>query len=321
MQHFEKGAVANNKKVIILCTVGVFLIGGTTFGILKYQNSQVKASKVSATVKKVNKNYNDLVSEKNYNKKLKELTNLEKEYKQYLASNNKDSKITTEYQNDIAKGKSYFQEKANSSIKNNTSKKLSDETNDTLTLKIKNLNSTLSKIFNQKGVVYTSREVKSYKTKISKLTDKYSKKANELAEKESSESSSIAASSSSAASSLAASSSAQAASTAASSTSSSTTYAKSTTTSANTGTRTSTTNNTARATTGTTTGSKTSTGTTSSYHSSTTSSKSTGTNTNSGTSNGGQTLNWDNGDKSYDTGNHVENYASDGSDLGGFDIN
>ncbi|MCP0886559.1 hypothetical protein LB941_04310 [Ligilactobacillus sp. WILCCON 0076] len=176
-----------NVKLIGLSIVGLFIVGGATYGSLSVYNSRINASKINISIREVNRKYVELSSEKNDNKKLKALESLEQEYTKYLNSGNTNSKITIEYKNDITRAKNYFKKQVDKKITQNTTKKLGDEKEDSLTAKIKNLKKISAKVTAQCGIVYTSSEVKRYNKKIDNLIAKYNKKISDLAKATSSQ--------------------------------------------------------------------------------------------------------------------------------------
>ncbi|AUJ29813.1 hypothetical protein [Liquorilactobacillus hordei] len=173
----------------------VFILG---YGVINNQKNNANADQVKNELIRINgykKNFKG-----DSDSLLKALKNLEAKYQAYLSSDStkKDGKINYKFVTLIAKEKKYFENKTNSTIKENTSIKLSKENKDTLQSKVTNLDKELKDIESKKGVAFTSKQVNRYSKKINKLLDQYNLKLENLSktEDEKASSESIAAASS-----------------------------------------------------------------------------------------------------------------------------
>ncbi|MFT8555650.1 hypothetical protein [Liquorilactobacillus hordei] len=182
MKHID---IKKHKTAAIGTGIGivalVFILG---YGVINNQKNNANADQVKKELIRINgykKNFKG-----DSNSRLKALKNLEAKYQAYLSSDStkKDGEINYKFVTLIAKEKKYFENKTNSTIKENTSIKLSKENKDTLQSKVTNLDNELKDIKSKKGVAFTSNQVNKYSKKINKLLDQYNLKLENLSKAE-----------------------------------------------------------------------------------------------------------------------------------------
>ncbi|MFT8883281.1 MAG: hypothetical protein ABF975_04660 [Liquorilactobacillus hordei] len=182
MKHID---IKKHKTAAIGTGIGivalVFILG---YGVINNQKNNANADQVKNELIRINgykKNFKG-----DSDSRLKALKNLEAKYQAYLSSDStkKDGEINYKFVTLIAKEKKYFENKTDSTIKQNTSIKLSKENKDTLQSKVTNLDKELKDIKNKKGVAFTSKQVNRYSKKINKLLDQYNLKLENLSKAE-----------------------------------------------------------------------------------------------------------------------------------------
>ena len=182
MKHID---IKKHKTAAIGTGIGivalVFILG---YGVINNQKNNANADQVKNELIRINgykKNFKG-----DSDSRLKALKNLEAKYQAYLSSDStkKDGEINYKFVTLIAKEKKYFENKTNSTIKENTSIKLSKENKDTLQSKVTNLDNELKDIKSKKGVAFTSNQVNRYSKKINKLLDQYNLKLENLSKAE-----------------------------------------------------------------------------------------------------------------------------------------
>ncbi|MFT9005420.1 MAG: hypothetical protein ABF991_12040, partial [Liquorilactobacillus hordei] len=182
MKHID---IKKHKTAAIGTGIGivalVFILG---YGVINNQKNNANADQVKNELIRINgykKNFKG-----DSDSRLKALKNLEAKYQAYLSSDStkKDGEINYKFVTLIAKEKKYFENKTDSTIKQNTSIKLSKENKDTLQSKVTNLDNELKDIKSKKGVAFTSNQVNRYSKKINKLLDQYNLKLENLSKAE-----------------------------------------------------------------------------------------------------------------------------------------
>lgn len=322
MKHID---IKKHKTAAIGTGIGivalVFILG---YGVINNQKNNANADQVKNELIRINgykKNFKG-----DSDSRLKALKNLEAKYQAYLSSDStkKDGEINYKFVTLIAKEKKYFENKTDSTIKQNTSIKLSKENKDTLQSKVTNLDNELKDIKSKKGVAFTSNQVNRYSKKINKLLDRYNLKLENLSKAEdkkaSSESVAAASSLNTASSSAAASSLTVAQATSKSSNTTVDSTASSTTGTAVTRTYSGASNGTSTYRAKSTYNAR---ATSSTYHASTASS--TNATKSNMTADSGYTGTWTNtaGEHGYcsNDSNGSKDYDQNGSELGGFTVN
>lgn len=199
---FENIKENNNiKKAALGIGSSVVLFGVIAGGILYNHNKQVHASQINSELAFIRKETNAMKSQKNDQKRINDLSKLEKDFKEYNKKKEQNNKVSDYYATSIASGRQYFTDRTSRRIKNNTLTKeqLKKINQKDLQSKVDALNNEKLFMKQNKGVVYSPDDIRIFNKNIDALLKQYNEKLNEMkkAEEDKAKAASAAANSSS----------------------------------------------------------------------------------------------------------------------------
>lgn len=184
---FENIKENNNiKKAALGIGSSIVLLGIITGGILYNHNKQVQADQINSELAFVRKETNAMNSQKNDQKRINDLSKLEKDFKEYNKKKEQNNKVSDYYATSISSGRQYFTDRTSRRIKNNTLTKdqLKKINQKDLQSKVDALNNEKLFMKQNKGVVYSSDDIRLFNKNIDKLLKQYNEKLNEMKKKE-----------------------------------------------------------------------------------------------------------------------------------------
>lgn len=184
---FENIKENNNiKKAALGIGSSVVLLGVIAGGILYNHNKQVQADQINSELAFVRKETNAMKSQKNDQKRINDLSKLEKDFKEYNKKKEQNNKVSDYYATSIASGRQYFTDRTSRRIKNNTLTKdqLKKINQKDLQSKVDALNNEKLFMKQNKGVVYSQDDIRMLSKNIDKLLKQYNRKMNELKKKQ-----------------------------------------------------------------------------------------------------------------------------------------
>lgn len=183
---FENIKENNNiKKAALGIGSSVVLFGVIGGGILYNHNKQVRADQINSELALVRKETNAMKSQKNDQKRINDLSKLEKDFKEYSKKKEQNNKVSDYYETSISSGRQYFTDRTSRRIKNNTLTKdqLKKINQKDLQLKVDALNNEKLFMKQNKGVVYSSDDIRRFGKDIDALLKQYNEKLNEMKKK------------------------------------------------------------------------------------------------------------------------------------------
>ena len=118
---FENIKENNNiKKAALGIGSSVVLFGVIGGGILYNHNKQVRADQINSELAFIRKETNAMKSQKNDQKRINDLSKLEKNFKEYSKKKEQNNKVSDYYETSISSGRQYFTDRTSRRIKNNT---------------------------------------------------------------------------------------------------------------------------------------------------------------------------------------------------------
>lgn len=187
---------SKHKKVTVGVIVAILAVGGAGFAIMASHpapqtNHDVEAhasNNHKEALAKVAQLRKGMESEKDDQKKLDDLKQIEVKYQKYKKEPTSYRKLTNAYQGAIHSGKAYFINKTNKNIQDLTVKDINQENDtDSLNGKIKSLQGQLKFVNDNKKSVFTKDNVKNYTKQINGLVKKYQDRVKQLDEQKESE--------------------------------------------------------------------------------------------------------------------------------------
>ncbi|HJE96257.1 MAG TPA: hypothetical protein K8V00_01435 [Ligilactobacillus acidipiscis] len=182
---------SKHKKVTVGVIVAILAVGGVAFASMTSHpapqtNHDVEAhasNNHKEALAKVDQLRKDMEAEKDDQKKLDDLKQIEVKYQKYKKEPTSYRKLTNAYQDAIHSGKAYFINKTNKNIQDLTVEDI-DQENDTDSLngKIKSLQVQLKFVNDNKKSVFTKDNVKNYTKQINGLVKKYQDRVKQLDE-------------------------------------------------------------------------------------------------------------------------------------------
>lgn len=175
----------NIKKVALGIGSSVVLFGVIGGGILYNHNKQVRADQINSELALVRKETNAMKSQKNDQKRIDDLKKLEKDFKEHSKQKEQNSKVSDYYATSISSGRQYFTDRTSRRIKNNTLTKeqLKKINQKDLQSKADALNNEKLFMKQNKGVVYSSDDIRRFGKDIDALLKQYNEKLNEIKKK------------------------------------------------------------------------------------------------------------------------------------------
>lgn len=175
----------NIKKAALGIGSSVVLFGVIGGGILYNHNKQVRADQINSELAFIRKETNAMKSQKNDQKRINDLSKLEKDFKEYSKKKEQNNKVSDYYETSISSGRQYFTDRTSRRIKNNTLTKdqLKKINQKDLQSKVDALNNEKLFMKQNKGVVYSSDDIKMFGKDIDKLLKQYNEKLNEMKKK------------------------------------------------------------------------------------------------------------------------------------------
>lgn len=183
---FENIKENNNiKKAALGIGSSVVLFGVIGGGILYNHNKQVRADQINSELAFIRKETNAMKSQKNDQKRINDLSKLEKDFKEYSKKKEQNNKVSDYYETSISSGRQYFTDRTSRRIKNNTLTKdqLKKINQKDLQSKVDALNNEKLFMKQNKGVVYSQDDIKMFGKDIDKLLKQYNEKLNEMKKK------------------------------------------------------------------------------------------------------------------------------------------
>lgn len=180
---FENIKENNNiKKAALGIGSSVVLFGVIAGGILYNHNKQVHASQINSELAFIRKETNAMKSQKNDQKRINDLSKLEKDFKEYNKKKEQNNKVSDYYATSIASGRQYFTDRTSRRIKNNTLTKeqLKKINQKDLQSKVDALNNEKLFMKQNKGVVYSPDDIRIFNKNIDALLKQYNEKLNEM---------------------------------------------------------------------------------------------------------------------------------------------
>ncbi|MGO4864843.1 hypothetical protein [Ligilactobacillus ruminis] len=183
---FENIRENNIKKAALGIGSSVVLLGVIAGGILYNHNKQVQADQINSELAFVRKETNAMNSQKNDQKRIDDLSKLEKDFKEYNKKKEQNNKVSDYYATSIASGRQYFTDRTSRRIKNNTltEEQLKKINQKDLQSKVDALNNEKLFMKQNKVVVYSSDDIMMFSKNIDKLLKQYNRKMDELKKKE-----------------------------------------------------------------------------------------------------------------------------------------
>ena len=183
---FENIRENNIKKAALGIGSSVVLLGVIAGGILYNHNKQVQADQINSELAFVRKETNAMKSQKNDQKRINDLSKLEKDFKEYNKKKEQNNKVSDYYATSIASGRQYFTDRTNRRIKNNTLTKdqLKKINQKDLQSKVDALNNEKLFMKQNKGVVYSQDDIRMFSKDIDALLKQYNEKLGEMKKKE-----------------------------------------------------------------------------------------------------------------------------------------
>lgn len=184
---FENIKENNNiKKAALGIGSSVVLLGVIAGGILYNHNKQVQADQINSELAFVRKETNAMKSQKNDQKRINDLSKLEKDFKEYNKKKEQNNKVSDYYATSISSGRQYFTDRTNRRIKNNTLTKdqLKKINQKDLQSKVDALNNEKLFMKQNKGVVYSQDDIRMFSKDIDALLKQYNEKLGEMKKKE-----------------------------------------------------------------------------------------------------------------------------------------
>ena len=175
----------NIKKVALGIGSSVVLFGVIGGGILYNHNKQVRADQINSELALVRKETNAMKSQKDDQKRIDDLKKLEQDFKEYSKKKEQSSKVSDYYATSISSGRQYFTNRTSRRIKNNTLTKeqLKKINQKDLQSKADALNNEKLFMKQNKGVVYSSDDIRRFGKDIDALLKQYNEKLNEMKKK------------------------------------------------------------------------------------------------------------------------------------------
>lgn len=175
----------NIKKATLGIGSAVVLSGVIAGGILYNHNKQIHASKINSELVFVRKETNSMNSQKNDQKRINDLSKLEKDFKEYSKEKEQNKKVSDYYATSISSGRQYFSDRTSHRIKNNTLTKdqLKKINQKDLQSKVYALNNEKSFMKQNKGVVYLPDDISMFNKNIDALLKQYNEKLNTMKKK------------------------------------------------------------------------------------------------------------------------------------------
>lgn len=172
----------NIKKAALGIGSSVVLFGVIGGGILYNHNKQVRADQINSELAFIRKETNAMKSQKNDQKRINDLSKLEKNFKEYSKKKEQNNKVSDYYETSISSGRQYFTDRTSRRIKNNTLTKdqLKKINQKDLQSKVDTLNNEKSFVKQNKGVVYSSDDIRMFSKNIDALLKQYNEKLNEI---------------------------------------------------------------------------------------------------------------------------------------------
>lgn len=183
---FENIKENNNiKKAALGIGSSVVLFGVIGGGILYNHNKQVRADQINSELALVRKETNAMKSQKDDQKRIDDLKKLEQDFKEYSKKKEQSSKVSDYYATSISSGRQYFTNRTSRRIKNNTLTKdqLKKINQKDLQSKADALNNEKLFMKQNKGVVYSSDDIRRFGKDIDALLKQYNEKLNEMKKK------------------------------------------------------------------------------------------------------------------------------------------
>ena len=180
---FENIKENNNiKKAALGIGSSVVLFGVIAGGILYNHNKQVHASQINSELAFIRKETNAMKSQKNDQKRINDLSKLEKDFKEYNKKKEQNNKVSDYYATSMASGRQYFTDRTSRRIKNNTLTKeqLKKINQKDLQSKVDALNNEKLFMKQNKGVVYSPDDIRIFNKNIDALLKQYNEKLNEM---------------------------------------------------------------------------------------------------------------------------------------------
>lgn len=183
---FENIKENNIKKAALGIGSSVVLLGVIAGGILYNHNKQVQADQINSELAFVRKETNAMNSQKNDQKRIDDLSKLEKDFKEYNKKKEQNNKVSDYYATSISSGRQYFTDRTNRRIKNNTLTKdqLKKINQKDLQSKVDALNNEKLFMKQNKGVVYSQDDIRMFSKDIDALLKQYNEKLGEMKKKE-----------------------------------------------------------------------------------------------------------------------------------------
>lgn len=183
---FENIRENNIKKAALGIGSSVVLLGVIAGGILYNHNKQVQADQINSELAFVRKETNAMKSQKNDQKRINDLSKLEKDFKEYNKKKEQNNKVSDYYATSIASGRQYFTDRTSRRIKNNTltEEQLKKVSQKDLQSKVDALNNEKLFMKQNKGVVYSQDDIRMFSKDIDALLKQYNEKLGEMKKKE-----------------------------------------------------------------------------------------------------------------------------------------
>ena len=183
---FENIRENNIKKAALGIGSSVVLLGVIAGGILYNHNKQVQADQINSELAFVRKETNAMNSQKNDQKRIDDLSKLEKDFKEYNKKKEQNNKVSDYYATSISSGRQYFTDRTSRRIKNNTltEDQLKKINQKDLQSKVDALNNEKLFMKQNKGVVYSQDDIRMFSKDIDALLKQYNEKLGEMKKKE-----------------------------------------------------------------------------------------------------------------------------------------
>jgi hypothetical protein len=187
---------SKHKKVTAGVIVAILAVGGAGFASMASHPATQTNHNVEAhasnnhkeALAKVAQLRKVMEAEKDDQKKLNDLKQIEVKYQKYKKEPTSYRKLTNAYQGAIHSGKAYFINKTNKNIQNLTVKDINKENDkDSLNKKIKSLQDQLKFVKDNQEAIFTENNVKNYGKQISGLVKKYQDRVKALDEQKKNE--------------------------------------------------------------------------------------------------------------------------------------
>lgn len=154
----ERLGVEMKKRYVVPIILGVtLLVGGGAYQY--YEHTQYESS-VTKQIAIIQKAYKQACNEKDDTKKLEDLKKMKSELANYQKGKAKDERVIKEYNSSINQLVTYFKDKNDKVLKENTYDSSKETNKDVLQSKVNNLNTLLKTVEGQKGIVYSTKTEK-----------------------------------------------------------------------------------------------------------------------------------------------------------------